>query len=130
VSRRQAAVLVALTIALGLASRKVHLDNFVWDKSLGDVLYTVMVYFFLALGRPSTRPHVLGVAAFGISFVIELFQATGIPARLPRILQIVLGTSFAWHDVACYVVGALAVALADAFLIRKKAGASAASPPT
>lgn len=109
---------VAITIALGLASRRFPIGVFVWDKSLGDALYAVMVYFVVALVRPSLRPRALGLLAFGISFAIELFQATGIPARLPRVLQLVLGTSFGWHDVVCYAVGAAFVALVDGLVLR------------
>jgi hypothetical protein len=117
--RIHAAVAVGATIALGIASRKVHTGFFLWDKSLGDALYAVMIYFFLALARPSSSPRLLGLAAFAISFAIELFQATGIPKQLPRLLQIALGVEFAWHDVACYAVGAAAVALAHAIASRK-----------
>lgn len=121
--------LVVVTIALGLASRKLPVGVHLWDKSLGDALYTVMIYFFAVLARPVTRPLALGAFAFAVSFAIELFQATGIPARMPRLLQIVLGTAFAWHDVACYAVGAIAVALVHTLALRWRAGASAASPP-
>src|SRR5262249_10279284 len=121
VQRRSAIVGLALVIALGVLSRKVHLGLFVWDKSLGDALYTVMIYFVAALARPAWRPARLRAAAPGISVAIGLFQATGIPGRLPRLLQIVLGTTFAWHDIACYVVGALLVALGHTLAARVRA---------
>jgi hypothetical protein len=111
VTRRQAAIGATVAIAIGLASRRVPIGVHLWDKSLGDALYTVMVYFLVALARPSLDPRRLGVAALVISIAIELFQLTGIPARLPRVLQIALGTTFAWHDVACYVAGALLATL-------------------
>jgi hypothetical protein len=110
VTRARAAIFVAMTIALGIASRRFRIGFFLWDKSLGDALYTVMIYFFLALWRPTLRPHVLGLAALAISIAVEIFQLTGIPATLPRPLQIVLGTSFQLHDIACYIVGAGLVA--------------------
>jgi hypothetical protein len=123
--RSHALICVALTIALGIASRKVHLGFMLWDKSLGDVLYTVMVYFFVALARPSLRPVQLGVIALVISVAIECFQATGIPARSPRIFQIVLGTYFSWHDMACYVVGAALVTLGHLAMIKRQSRAGA-----
>lgn len=125
--RSHALVCVALTIALGIASRKLHLGFMLWDKSLGDVLYTVMVYFFVTLARPSLRPLHLGVIALSISVAIEVFQATGIPARSPRIVQIVLGTYFSWHDMACYVVGAVLVTLGHVAAIRRRPPAGGAS---
>lgn len=94
-------------IALGLGSRRLPIGLSLWDKSLGDALYAVMVYLLARLVRPSAPPARLGVIAFVISFAIELFQLTGIPAASPRIVQLALGTTFAWHDVACYAVGAL-----------------------
>jgi len=106
VRRHHAALGVILTIALGLASRRFPLGAHLWDKSLGDALYAVMVYFVVALARPTLGPRALGAAALAISIAVEAFQLTGIPARLPRLLHLALGTTFAWHDVGCYVVGA------------------------
>lgn len=57
------------------------------------------------------RPVAVGAIAFGICLAIEAFQCTGIPARAPRPVQLALGTTFAWHDVACYLVGAVTVAV-------------------
>jgi hypothetical protein len=115
VTRRKAAVALGLVIALGLVSRRVHLGVPLWDKSLGDVLYTVMVYFAVALARPDLGPRRLGAFALGISLAVEAFQLTGIPARLPRLFHLALGTTFAWHDVACYIVGAVAITSIDAW---------------
>lgn len=108
-SRGLALLALGITIALGLGSRRLHLGVHLWDKSLGDALYTVMVYELAFLVRPLAAPVRLGVVAFAISFAIELFQLTGIPEAAPRLLQLVLGTTFAWHDVLCYAVGAALV---------------------
>ncbi len=110
-TRGRAVLGAAATIALGLASRRLPLGVALWDKSLGDALYTVMLYFLVASLRPSLEPWKLGATALGGSIAIEAFQLTGVPARLPRVLQLALGTTFAWHDVACYCVGAVAVTL-------------------
>lgn len=120
-TRRTAALALALTIAAGLATRRFPVGTYVWDKSLGDALYTVMIYFVVALARPGLRPTAIGAMALAISIAVETFQLTGIPSRLPRILQIALGTTFAWHDVACYVAGAGAVTLAHLAVIRRAA---------
>ena len=109
--RHHAALGLVLTIALGLVSRGFPLGAHLWDNSLGEALYGVMVYFVVALARPSLGPRTLGAAALAISFAVEAFQLTGIPARLPRILQLALGTTFAWHDVGCYLVGACCAAV-------------------
>jgi hypothetical protein len=123
VRRRDGLVGLVATVALGLGSRRIHLGVAIWDKSLGDVLYTVMVYLVLAAARPRTQPRTLAIGAFAISFAIELFQLSGIPAAMPRILHLVFGTTFAWHDVLCYAVGAGAAALGDSLTRRRVAAA-------
>ena len=113
VRRPRAALGLILVVLVGLASRRFPIGIRLWDKSAGDALYAVMIYFAVACARPLLAPRQLGAIALAASLAIEAFQLTGIPARLPRVLQIALGTTFAWHDVACYVVGAFAVTLAD-----------------
>ena len=115
-TRRLLACLVALTIALGGASRLFPLGNATWDKSFGDGAYAVMVFFMVAFVVPGARSIPLGVIAIASCVAIECFQLTGIPARLPRLLQLALGTRFAWHDIACYVVGASLATLLHALL--------------
>jgi len=114
VTRGKALVGVAGAIALGGASRLVPVGNAIWDKSMGDVAYAVMVGFIVLFLRPRTKMIATAGITIAICFAIETFQLTGIPARAPRLLRIALGTTFAWHDMACYVVGALLVALFQA----------------
>src|SRR6476619_7108003 len=96
---------LAVTVAIGIASRRLRLGVPLWDKSVGDVLYAVMIALLVAFVRPSAAPRVRTAIAFGICLAIELFQITGIPialaAKRPWVHWI-LGGSFAWHDVACY----------------------------
>lgn len=120
IPRGGSAIGVAITIALGLVSRRFPVGLAVWDKSLGDGLYAVAIYLVAAFVAPGRSPRALGAFAFATSFAIELFQLTGVPSRLPRFLRLVLGTTFAWHDVACYAVGALAIASLDAFTRSRK----------
>jgi hypothetical protein len=108
-----AAAGLVVTITLGVVSRAVRLGIYVWDKSLGDALYAVMIYLFLGLALPAQPPRQRGAVTFALCFAIELFQLTGIPRTLPRPLRIALGTDFAWHDVACYAVGAMACVWAE-----------------
>jgi hypothetical protein len=109
--RRSAAVGVAAAVAVGLASRLVPLGSSLWDKSVGDVAYAVMIGFVLAFTRPLPSARTIGGGSIAICFAIELFQLTGIPARAPRLVRIALGDTFSWHDVACYVLGGALVAL-------------------
>ena len=91
---------------MGGLSRLVPIGVHVWDKSLGDAAYATMIYFLVAFVRPAWRSQRAGAVALGVCVAIECFQRTGIPLRLPRLFQIALGTTFAWHDLACYAVGA------------------------
>ncbi|AKV00646.1 hypothetical protein AKJ09_07309 [Labilithrix luteola] len=111
------------TIIVGLLSRQAHVGISLVDKSLGDVVYAIMIGFLVALARPGLRPVELGIVAFFVSTFIELFQLTGIPAKLPRIFHFVLGTAFAWHDVICYAIGAAAMTW-----IARRLGSSPRSP--
>ena len=109
--RRFAIVGFVASVLLGLASRKLGPTGFaLWDKSFGDADYAVMFGFLLLALRPTLSPRVIGLGAFGICFALELFQLTGLPLRTSQPLRFLLGTSFAWHDVACYAIGAAVVA--------------------
>jgi hypothetical protein len=105
-----------------VASRRFPIGWWPWDKSLGDVLYAVAVYLVLALIRPAARPKRMAVIALLICEVIEAFQATGIPARLQHLpgARWLLGTEFAWHDVACYVIGIGIILALDLLAIRRR----------
>ena len=109
--RRFAILGFVASVLLGLASRKLGPTGFaLWDKSFGDADYAVMFGFLLLVLRPTLSALAIGLGAFGICFALELFQLTGIPLRAPQPLRFLLGTSFAWHDVACYAIGAAVVA--------------------
>jgi hypothetical protein len=111
---------LAVTIALGVLSRAFPIGWAPWDNSLGDVLYAVAAYLALAVllaGRPRS---LVAALALGWCLAVEFFQATGIPARYPDVAAIrwLVGTTFSWHDVACYVVGVAAITATDALLLR------------
>src|SRR4051794_17947930 len=111
---------LALTVALGLLSRLRPLGWPVWDKSLGDVLYAEAAYLMLALVLSRKPPVLLAPLALCFCLAVEFFQATGIPAGYAHLLVVrwLLGTTFAWHDVACSVVGVVVIFGADALLLR------------
>src|SRR3954453_11269861 len=98
---------LAVTVALGLLSRLWPIGWSLYDKSLGDVLYAVAAYLVLALLLPRKRPAWIAPVALVLCLALEFFQATGIPARYAHLAVVrwLMGTTFAWHDIACYVVG-------------------------
>ena len=128
VSRRRAALLIVASIALGLFSRKTPIGFSLWDKSLGDALYAVMLYGIVSFVRPTARATTRGIVAFAICFAIELFQLTGIPKTLPRLLRIAIGDTFGWHDVVCYAVGALVITLIDVRTTNRRSRRGAGTP--
>jgi hypothetical protein len=114
-------VALLLTIALGLLSRLYPIGLPLYDKSLGDALYGVAAYLGLALILPRQRPLVLASLALAWCLAVEVFQATGIPARYEQfaIVRWLIGTEFSWHDVACYFVGGAAVVAIDVTVLRR-----------
>ena len=109
------------TIALGLFSRLYPIGWPPYDKSLGDVLYAVAAYLALALVFFRRSLALVAALALVACEAIEFFQATGIPEHLARQWRPfgwLLGTTFAWHDVACYVVGVVFVMVFDVTLLR------------
>ena len=114
--------MIALTIALGGVSRVWQIGSSLWDKSFGDIAYAILVAFIVLFVSPRATPVAVGAVAVTICFAIELFQLTGIPARAPRLLRIVLGTTFAWHDLACYAIGGAVAAAIIALSPRAASG--------
>jgi hypothetical protein len=113
-------VALAVTVALGIVSRRWPVGWWPYDKSLGDVLYAVAAYLALALLLPRRGPVVVAPLALTVCLAVETFQATGIPARHAHlgVVRWVLGTTFAWHDIGCYVVGVAVVAGIDLLMLR------------
>lgn len=116
-SRLLYAGLVAVTIALGLASRRFAAALPSWlAKNAGDALYATMTYWGFGLLAPRARALHVAAAAAAFCFAIELGQLYHAPAidavRATRLGALVLGSGFHTLDLVCYVVGvALAAAL-------------------
>ena len=112
------------TVALGLLSRLRPIGWWPYDKSLGDVLYAVAAYLVLALLLYRRPPALVAPLALGACLAVECFQATGVPARYAHVLAVrwLLGTTFSWHDVACYVVGVALVLGGDVLVLRPARG--------
>lgn len=96
-----------LLLAEVLIARYVH-DRFV-RPYLGDILVILLLY---CLGRGigiRSRWLALGVTLLGIA--AELLQALGCADRLglaeDSVLRVILGSTFDWADLACYLAGGL-----------------------
>lgn len=119
-ARCVAALGLVTSIAAGVGSRALDSGVPAIDKSLGDVFFAVMMFFACTLVRPQAAHYARSASAFFICFALELFQLTHLTLRLPRFLRFALGTTFAWHDVACYAVGALATFVVASALERRR----------
>ena len=112
--RLRAAVALLVTIILGVISRTVVTGFVLFDKYLGDVLYTAAIFWLIWLIWPKYSARRVALLSFGLSLVIEIFQLTGIPLAMResssvflRIVSIALGSEFSLWDVLAYGVGAL-----------------------
>jgi hypothetical protein len=80
-------------------------------KGAGDALYTVLVWTLVLLVAPRARPVVAAGVALGISWAVEFFQLSPVPAELSRqsaAARLVLGSTFEAQDLCWYLVGAAA----------------------
>ncbi|REG96320.1 ribosomal maturation YjgA family protein [Flavobacterium aquicola] len=93
---------------------------FVHDKIvrpyIGDVLVVILIYCFI---KSFLKLPVLPVAIFVLlfSFTIEFLQYVNIVGKLglqnSKLARTVIGTSFAWIDLVCYIAGIIIVLIAE-----------------
>ena len=112
--------LLALTVALGLGSRAVHSGLYVLDKSAGDALYAVAVYWALRILWPHQSVPRAAALAAGICLAIETFKFTGLPEawRASALSRVILGTTPSWHNLLCYGLAVGLVAGLEALVRR------------
>ena len=111
-----------LVIALGLASRRYPgLFPAFLGKYPGDVLWALMVFLGCAGCWPRAATSRVAGLAFAASCLVEFSQLYRVPwlnaLRATTPGHLVLGSTFAWPDIAAYAVGVLAGALIDASLL-------------
>jgi hypothetical protein len=117
-SRFSCAIVLALTVALGLASRRFApaLPPFVAAYA-GDTLWAAMVFWLLATLSPRARTNGLAMASLAISTMVELSQLYRAPwldaVRATTLGALVLGRGFLWSDLVCYTAGVILAALFD-----------------
>ncbi|WP_348825675.1 DUF2809 domain-containing protein [Flavobacterium aestuarii] len=98
---------------------------FVHDKLirpyLGDVLVVILIYCFI---KSFLELPVLPAAIFVLlfSFGIEFLQYLNIVEKLglqnSKIARTVIGTSFAWIDLVCYIAGIIIVLFTENFFAK------------
>jgi hypothetical protein len=107
---------MAVTVALGLASRLHPAGWFLWDRVLGEVLYAVAAYLALAMLLGRKPPAFIAAIAFACCLVVELFKLTGLPAEYQHLFLVrwFLGMTFDEVNLGYYLVGVVLIAFADA----------------
>jgi hypothetical protein len=118
-------VLILLTIALGLCSRKYsgNLPNWIGIYA-GDVLWALMVFLMVGFLFTEMKTRHVATIAILFTFIIEtsqLYQAPWIEAiRKTLIGGLILGYGFLWSDLICYTIGILIGVLIEKFLWSSK----------
>ncbi len=125
--RWQTLLLLALTIALGLASRRFgpQIPGFVAAYA-GDVLWATAAYLGVTLLAPrvslAVAAGLAGVIALGVE-VSQLWKPAWLEAiRHTRLGGLVLGFDFVASDLLCYAVGVLLGVAVDAPRLRARSG--------
>ena len=131
-SRRALVGVAAVTIAIGLATRRFpQAFPAIVAEYGGDALWAMLVYWLLAIIGPRTSPTRLAAGALAISVADELSQL--IHWHWLQVLRdtafgaLVLGQGFLWSDLACYAAGIALACAADAAVRRRPYRASSAS---
>lgn len=115
------AVFVFLFFVEVLIALYVH-DDFV-RPYVGDMIVTVVVWAFARIVFPD-RFKLLSLYVMIFAIFVEVgqyFNYVDLLGITNPILVTMMGTSFAWADIACYAVGCIVAAVADYILFRKKA---------
>lgn len=77
-------------------------DNFI-RPYVGDILAVICVYFLVRIIFVKTRYLSIPVTLF--AFCVELVQITNLSELLPRPLDIIVGGTFDFIDLLCYLIG-------------------------
>jgi hypothetical protein len=106
---------LAVTVALGLASRLYPVGWFLWDRVLGEVLYAVAAYLALAVLLYRKSPWLIALVAFACCLGVEFFKLTGVPAEYQQVFLVrwFLGMSFNVVNLGYYFIGVVLIAIAD-----------------
>ncbi|MCW3160631.1 ribosomal maturation YjgA family protein [Chryseobacterium oryctis] len=107
------ATILLFLIEVLIATKLSHL--FFVRAYLGDVIVVILLYTFVKSLIQINNNQKLNLGIFLFSCVIEFAQYFHIAEKLGfkvgSLMYIVIGNSFSWIDILCYVVGCLFVSL-------------------
>lgn len=102
-------VLIVITVALGLVSRRITMLPQWIHLYLGDVLWALMVFWGIGFFFRHKNSGFVAVVTLTFSILIELSQlyhSEWIGAiRSTTMGGLVLGFGFLWSDIICYTIG-------------------------
>lgn len=114
-------ILVILTIATGLASRRFSIFPDALGKYPGDALWAQMVYWLVALCAPAASSIKVALVSLAISYADELSQLYQAPwvnqIRATTLGHLVLGSHFSWLDMLSYTIGIVLIAPLDWWVV-------------
>ncbi|MDR3313606.1 MAG: DUF2809 domain-containing protein [Oscillospiraceae bacterium] len=115
------ALLTALLFAVEVCIALFAHDAFV-RPFLGDVLVVILVHCAVRVAFP-LRPRLLPLYVFAFACGVEALQGIHILDLLglsqSAFLTVVVGTSFSWLDILCYLVGCIFCACGEGFTRKK-----------
>jgi hypothetical protein len=103
-------VLILLTVALGLGSRRyaASLPGVVAAYA-GDTLWATVAFLGIGLLLPRASTWRVALLAMSLSVLVEVGQMFHAPwidsIRRTRLGGLILGYDFVWSDLACYAAG-------------------------
>ncbi len=116
-----------LTVFILLLTVEVLIALFVHDDFVrpyvGDMIVTVVVWSFMRIIFPD-RFKLMNLYVMIFAILVEVgqyFHYTELLGITNPVLVTMMGTSFAWADIACYAVGCVVAGVADWLLFKKKA---------
>jgi len=109
--------LAFILLFLFLTLTEVFIALFVRDSFIrpyfSDVLVVIVIYAFIRIFLPIRPLPLLPVAVFLFSVLVEIGQYIGIVDILGlghiSFFRILIGTSFSWIDIICYLTGCISV---------------------
>lgn len=109
--KKRIAYMVATVVLLGV---ELWIALFVHDRFVrpyvGDVLVVIVIYTFLRILIPE-RIKLLPLYIFLFAVTVEVLQYIRIVEVLGlednRVLSVLIGATFDWHDILCYGVGGM-----------------------
>jgi hypothetical protein len=112
--KKEDILIIILVILFCLLSRIITLNNIIWDKHLGDLLYAVMFYFIFKLFIKSHKTRV--IMTFSLMVLFEFVQLTGFPSYLKstdsiilHIFAFLIGSKFSFIDIGIYSLGLILI---------------------